>query len=180
VTRPSRDNTEKRKTHLSLFLGFGKLFCPFFSTTLKVLPFCLFKLSIFSMFLLFSTLFQKYTIIESNVGTGVVRSLNPGIDTIGVRVPDCEFIRKVSRGSGSVLALTSANLSGDRSSVCVNDFQSLWQHCACVYDGGLLPLRRAGSTIVDLTKVGKYKVIRPGSAKQETLAILEKYLLEEE
>ncbi|CAN6806466.1 unnamed protein product, partial [Brassica oleracea] len=125
---------------------------------------------------------SKSTITESNVGTGVVRSsLNPAIDTIGVRVPDCEFIRKVSRGSGSVLALTSANLSGDRSSVCVNDFQSLWQHCACVYDGGLLPLGRAGSTIVDLSKVGKYKVIvRPGSAKQETLAILEKYLLEEE
>lgn len=60
------------------------------------------------------------------------------------------------------MALTSANLSGDRSSVCVNDFQSLWQHCACVYDGGLLPSGRQGSTIVDLTKVGKYKVIRPG------------------
>ncbi|KAF3549380.1 hypothetical protein DY000_02001019 [Brassica cretica] len=108
------------------------------------------------------------------------RSLNLGVDTIGVRVPDCEFIRKVSRGSGSVLARTSANLSGDRSSVCVNDFQSLWQHCACVYDGGLLPSGRAGSTIVDLSKFGKYKVIRPGSAKQETLAILEKYFLEDE
>jgi tRNA A37 threonylcarbamoyladenosine synthetase subunit TsaC/SUA5/YrdC len=90
------------------------------------------------------------------------KSLNPGIGTIGVRVPDCEFIREVSRGSGSVLALTSANLSGDRSSVCVKDFENLWQHCAYVYDGGLLPSGRAGSTIVDLTKVGKYKIIRPG------------------
>ena len=60
------------------------------------------------------------------------------------------------------MALTSANLSGDRSSVCVNDFENLWQHCACVYDGGLLPSGRAGSTIVDLSKVGKYKIIRPG------------------
>ncbi|WZZ21742.1 hypothetical protein YC2023_123129 [Brassica napus] len=108
------------------------------------------------------------------------KSLNPGIDTIGVRVPDSEFIREVSRGSGSVLALTSANLSGDRSSVCVNDFENLWQHCAYVYDGGLLPSGRAGSTIVDLSKVGKYKIIRPGSAKEATVAILEKYLLEEE
>ncbi|WZZ38839.1 hypothetical protein YC2023_035098 [Brassica napus] len=33
---------------------------------------------------------------------------------------------------------------------------------------------------VDLSNSGKYKVIRPGSAKQETLTILEKYLLEEE
>ncbi|KAL0735244.1 hypothetical protein Bca4012_011454 [Brassica carinata] len=108
------------------------------------------------------------------------KSLNPGIDTIGVRVPDSDFIRGVSRGSGSVLALTSANLSGDRSSVCVNDFEKLWQHCAYVYDGGLLPSGRAGSTIVDLSKVGKYKIIRPGSAKEATVAILEKYLLEEE
>lgn len=61
-----------------------------------------------------------------------------------------------------MLALTSANLSGDRSSVCVNDFENLWQHCAFVYDGGLLPSGRAGSTIVDLTKVGKYKIIRRG------------------
>ncbi|CAN8301083.1 unnamed protein product [Cochlearia groenlandica] len=108
------------------------------------------------------------------------KSLNPGIDTIGVRVPDCEFVREVSRGSGSVLALTSANLSGDRSSVCVNDFEGLWRHCAHVFDGGLLPSGRAGSTIIDLSKVGKYKVVRAESAKQATVAILEKYLLEEE
>ncbi|CAH8357583.1 unnamed protein product [Eruca vesicaria subsp. sativa] len=54
------------------------------------------------------------------------RSLKPGIDTIGVRVPDCDFIREVSRGLGSVLALTIANLKG-----------------------------RQGPTIVDLSKVGK-------------------------
>lgn len=61
-----------------------------------------------------------------------------------------------------MLALTSANLSGDRSSVCVKDFENLWQHCAYVYDAGLLPSGRAGSTIVDLSKIGKYKIIRPG------------------
>ncbi|CAH8327260.1 unnamed protein product [Eruca vesicaria subsp. sativa] len=80
------------------------------------------------------------------------RSLKPGIDTIGVRVPDCD---EVSRGLGSVLALTIANLKGDRSSVCVNDFESLWQYCAYVYDGGLVPSGRQGPTIVDLSKVGK-------------------------
>ncbi|CAH8387912.1 unnamed protein product [Eruca vesicaria subsp. sativa] len=90
------------------------------------------------------------------------RSLNPGVDTIGVRVPYCEFIMEVSRGSGSVLALTSANLTGDRSIVCVNDFESLWQHCAYVYDGGLLQSGREGSTIIDMSKIGKYKIIRPG------------------
>ncbi|GLT99056.1 hypothetical protein SLE2022_165230 [Rubroshorea leprosula] len=108
------------------------------------------------------------------------KSLNPGLDSIGVRVPDSNFIRIISRGSGSALALTSANLSGKPSSVCINDFENLWEHCAYVYDGGVLPSGRAGSTIVDLTKPAKYKILRPGSAKEETVAVLEKHSLAEE
>ncbi|KAJ1424357.1 YrdC-like domain [Sesbania bispinosa] len=103
------------------------------------------------------------------------RSLNPGLDSIGVRVPDCNFIRIIARGSGTALALTSANLSGQPSSVCIKDFEKLWEHCAFVYDGGLLPTGRAGSTVVDLTTPYKYKILRPGSAKEETVAILEKH-----
>ncbi|XP_062173842.1 uncharacterized protein LOC133879337 [Alnus glutinosa] len=108
------------------------------------------------------------------------KSLNPGFDSIGVRVPDCNFIRVIARGSGSALALTSANLSGQPSSVCIKDFENLWQHCAFVYDSGLLPAGRAGSTIVDLTRVGKYKILRPGSAQEETAAILDRHSLLEE
>ncbi|KAI3904040.1 hypothetical protein MKX01_039974 [Papaver californicum] len=58
--------------------------------------------------------------------------------------------------------LTSANLSGQPTSVCIKDFENLWEHCKYVYDGGLLPSGRAGSTVVDLTKLGKYKILRPG------------------
>ncbi|KAF6150479.1 hypothetical protein GIB67_030280 [Kingdonia uniflora] len=108
------------------------------------------------------------------------RSLNPGLDSIGVRVPDSKFIRAVAHGSESALALTSANLSGKRSSVSIKDFECLWEHCAYVYDGGLLPSGRSGSTIVDLIKLGKYKILRPGSALKETVVILHKYSLQEE
>ncbi|KAK6163304.1 hypothetical protein DH2020_000168 [Rehmannia glutinosa] len=90
------------------------------------------------------------------------KSLNPGLDSIGVRVPDCNFIRVIARGSGSALALTSANLSGQPSSVDITDFENLWHHCAYVYDGGVLPSGRAGSTVVDLSMLGKYKILRPG------------------
>lgn len=90
------------------------------------------------------------------------RSLNPGFDSVGVRVPDCNFIRVIARGSGTALALTSANLSGQSSSVCIKDFEDLWGRCAYVYDGGLLPSGRAGSTVVDLTAPNKYKILRPG------------------
>ncbi|GFZ20466.1 RING/U-box superfamily protein [Actinidia rufa] len=56
------------------------------------------------------------------------KSLNPGLDSIGIRVPDCNFIRVIASGSGSALALTSANLSGQPSSVGIKDFENLWEH----------------------------------------------------
>ncbi|PWA61406.1 DHBP synthase RibB-like alpha/beta domain-containing protein [Artemisia annua] len=107
------------------------------------------------------------------------KSVNAGLDSVGVRVPDSDFIRKIARGSGSALALTSANLSGQPSSVDINDFKNLWEHCAFVYDGGILPAGRAGSTIVDLTVLGKYKILRAGSAKEATISILERHSLQE-
>ncbi|KAL3829181.1 hypothetical protein ACJIZ3_017983 [Penstemon smallii] len=108
------------------------------------------------------------------------KSLNPGLDSIGVRIPDYNFIRAIARGSGSAIALTSANLSGHPSSVDVKDFANLWEHIAYIYDGGVLPAGRAGSTIVDLTQKGKYRILRPGSAKDETVVILERHSLVEE
>jgi len=90
------------------------------------------------------------------------RSLNPGLDSIGVRVPDLDFIRSIARGAGSALALTSANLSGRPSSVSIRDFEDLWPHCSYVFDGGILPSGRAGSTIVDLITPGVYKILRDG------------------
>ncbi|XAR59758.1 hypothetical protein NMG60_11015714 [Bertholletia excelsa] len=108
------------------------------------------------------------------------KSLNPGLDSIGVRVPDSNFIRIISRGFGSALALTSANLSGQPSSVCIKDFENLWENCEYVYDAGVLPSGRAGSTVVQLTKPGRYKILRAGSAEEETVAILERHSLLED
>ena len=107
----------------------------------------------------FSVLTATYVSGDSSI---LEESLNPGLESIGVRVPDYDFIRAIARGSGSALALTSANLSGQPSSVSINDFEDLWQYCAYVYDGGLLPRGRAGSTIVDLTKPRTYKILIPG------------------
>ncbi|KAM3315131.1 hypothetical protein ACQJBY_033719 [Aegilops geniculata] len=103
------------------------------------------------------------------------RSLNPGLDSIGVRVPKLDFIRSIARGAGSALALTSANLSGRPSSVSVKDFGDLWPHCSYVFDGGILPSGRAGSTIVDLITPGVYKILRDGSSREETMAVLGKF-----
>ncbi|KAL2622207.1 hypothetical protein R1flu_002412 [Riccia fluitans] len=106
-------------------------------------------------------------------------SLNPGLPSIGVRIPDSSFIRSLCRQFGGALALTSANSSSEQSTVAVAEFSHLWSHCFAVFDAGTLPAGRAGSTIVDLTSPGEFKVLRPGSALSETVEILSRYNLTE-
>lgn len=102
-------------------------------------------------------------------------SLNPGVGSIGIRIPDSDFIRGLSRSFGGALALTSANTSSHASTVRVEEFEHLWPHCAFVFDAGTLPGGRAGSTIVDLTQEGVFKVVRPGSVLQKTKETLAKF-----
>jgi tRNA threonylcarbamoyl adenosine modification protein (Sua5/YciO/YrdC/YwlC family) len=103
------------------------------------------------------------------------KSLNPGLGSIGVRIPDDHFIRSLCTTFGGALALTSANLSNQPSTVSVEEFRHLWAHCSVVFDAGLLPPGRAGSTIVDLTEPGTYRIVRDGSALQETKDVLRNF-----
>ena len=92
----------------------------------------------------------------------------------GVRIPDHEFMRAVCRSHGGAIALTSANISGGTSPLCVNDFMHLWPHCAAVFNGKRIQADRAGSTIVELSAAGKFKIVRKGVA----LEAAEKALLQ--
>eukprot|EP00271_Cylindrocystis_brebissonii_P010175 TRINITY_DN26283_c0_g1_i1.p1 TRINITY_DN26283_c0_g1~~TRINITY_DN26283_c0_g1_i1.p1 ORF type:complete len:220 (-),score=42.45 TRINITY_DN26283_c0_g1_i1:967-1626(-) len=108
-------------------------------------------------------------------------SLNPGVLGIGVRIPDAPFIREVAREFDGALALTSANRSGGLSSVRVEEFEELWPFCAAVFDGGELKAGRAGSTVVTLEARGHFRIIRRGSAAEETTAVLrQRFGLEEQ
>eukprot|EP01018_Ginkgo_biloba_P018934 Gb_03916 [translate_table: standard] len=118
-------------------------------------------------------------VLERGEDSLLEKSLNPGLDSIGVRIPECNFIRMVARDFGSALALTSANQSGQPSTVCIQEFEQLWKHCAYIYDGGQLPAGRAGSTIVDLMRPRVYRILRVGSALEETRATLERFGFEE-
>lgn len=79
---------------------------------------------------------------------------------------------------GGPLALTSANLSSQASSLSVEEFQDLWPHLSLVIDGGPIgdsesPECRLGSTVVDLSVPGKFGIIRSGCALENTTAILQ-------
>ncbi|KAI1231258.1 YrdC domain-containing protein, partial [Lamprotornis superbus] len=119
------------------------------------------------------------------------KDLNPFTSLVGVRIPDHPFMRDLARACPGPLALTSANISSQGSTLTVlgchwsswaepqalsvelsfsnkpREFQDLWPQLSLVIDGGPIgdtqsPECRLGSTVVDLSVSGKFSIIRPG------------------
>ncbi|XP_019063247.1 yrdC domain-containing protein, mitochondrial [Fukomys damarensis] len=110
------------------------------------------------------------------------KDLNPFTPLVGIRIPDHAFMQELAQMFGGPLALTSANLSSQASSLKVEEFQDLWPSLSLVIDGG--PIGdcqslecRLGSTVVDLSVPGKFGIIRPGCALESTTVTLQKYRL---
>lgn len=109
-------------------------------------------------------------------------ALNPSISLVGVRIPNCHFIRQVARYCSEPLALTSANVSSKDSTLSIHEFQELWPQLDVVFDGGELgsgDSKRAGSTVIDLSTPGRFRIIREGCAFKETKKLLEEFHIEE-
>ncbi|XP_048681760.2 threonylcarbamoyl-AMP synthase [Caretta caretta] len=107
------------------------------------------------------------------------KDLNPFTSLVGIRIPNHPFIREVAQACSGPLALTSANISTQASTLTVSEFQDLWPQLSLVIDGGVIgdiqsPECRLGSTVVDLSVSGKYTIIRPGCALTPTVEILGK------
>ncbi|XP_075029969.1 threonylcarbamoyl-AMP synthase [Calonectris borealis] len=105
------------------------------------------------------------------------KDLNPFTSLVGVRVPNHPFIRELARACSGPLALTSANISCQASTLTVSEFQDLWPQLSLIIDGGPIgdvqsPECRLGSTVVDLSVSGKFTIIRPGCALTSTVEIL--------
>jgi tRNA threonylcarbamoyl adenosine modification protein (Sua5/YciO/YrdC/YwlC family) len=93
------------------------------------------------------------------------KELNPNTTSIGIRIPDYKFMIELAAFCDEPIALTSANVSNQPSSLSIKEFESLWDHLDLIVDGGELSqnqLAKAGSTVIDLTKKGTYKIIREG------------------
>ncbi|XP_059920581.1 yrdC domain-containing protein, mitochondrial [Gadus macrocephalus] len=103
------------------------------------------------------------------------KDLNPFTPLVGVRIPDHGFLRRLCQMCEEPLALTSANISSQTSTVAVHEFQDLWPRLALVVDDGPIgDQNRLGSTVVDLSVLGKYRVIRPGCAFTSTVDLLQR------
>ncbi|KAL1766662.1 yrdC domain-containing protein, mitochondrial [Sigmodon hispidus] len=84
------------------------------------------------------------------------KDLNPFTPLVGIRIPNHASMQDLAQLFGGPLALTSANLSSQASSLRVEEFQDPWPHLSLVIDGGPVgdsqsPECRLGSTVVDLS-----------------------------
>ena len=91
-----------------------------------------------------------------------------GLDTVGLRCPDCEITREIIRLSGVPVAAPSANISGKPSTTTAEHVRHDHDgRIDCIVDGGSC---RVGveSTIVDLTD-RRPRLLRPGGIGPEEL-----------
>ena len=105
--------------------------------------------------------------------------LNPDHNLVGIRVPDYSFVRELCHLTGPI-ALTSANISSQTSCLNIEEFRSLWPSVDAVFNGGQLghiDPERLGSTIIDLSTKGYFRIVRDGCVLSHTLQILKKYKL---
>ena len=107
---------------------------------------------------------------DAQLAAGVTSTL--GSERVGIRIPDAPFIRAICRQHRGALALTSANRSGSESPLRFGETLEVLEHCAAAFDAGVLGMERVGSTIIDLTREGEFRVIREGSGLGGTLHAL--------
>ncbi|XP_067633059.1 threonylcarbamoyl-AMP synthase [Eurosta solidaginis] len=104
------------------------------------------------------------------------RFLNPNTTKIGIRIPDFLFIQNLcSMFDEQPLALTSANRSGEPSSLNIHEFEAIWPKLGGIFDAGQIGMseeRRFASTVVDLSQPGFFKLVREGVALKSTLKTL--------
>lgn len=115
--------------------------------------------------------FERQSVLNPN--------LNPNTNLIGIRIPDHQFIRKLAELHGGPVALTSANFSNDPSTLEINEFKDMWPFLQRIFDGGRLSscekseaAARAGSTVIDLSTQGKFRIIRNGTALDACVMLL--------
>lgn len=102
-------------------------------------------------------LFRAFTPGRITIITGTV-----GGGTLGVRIPDHEFVLALLKELGEPLASTSANLSGMAAALnCADALSGLNGVPAIAVDGGALPAGSLASTVVDVSGA-EVRILREG------------------
>ncbi|KRY91376.1 YrdC domain-containing protein, mitochondrial [Trichinella pseudospiralis] len=95
---------------------------------------------------------------------------------VGFRVINHNFVMKLCQQVGQPLPLTSANIANERSCLEVSEFKSIHPNLSLIVDAGKIsssdPRSRIGSTVVDFSLPGTFKIVREGQALQHCLSVL--------
>jgi tRNA threonylcarbamoyl adenosine modification protein (Sua5/YciO/YrdC/YwlC family) len=105
---------------------------------------------------------------------------NPTTENVGIRIPQQNFVQLLTQEfPDESIAQTSANLSGTpESPLCIEDFENLWPSLDLIIDAGPIiqnHCNRNGSTIIDLSVKGEFKIVRDGCAKEQTVKTLKEF-----
>jgi L-threonylcarbamoyladenylate synthase len=101
-------------------------------------------------------------------GHNLSRRVNPGMTTIGVRIPDHPIAQAVLHAMAVPLVGTSANLTGEAEALSAADMaQTLGDEVAVIIDGGKSQLGVA-STVIEVTQTS-LTILRQGSVTKEQL-----------
>ena len=89
-----------------------------------------------------------------------------GLDTIGIRIPDSDYVLNLIDRAGPLL-VTSANISGSSNTTCTSDvLDQLDGRISLVVDGHTDS--KVASTIIDMSK-GALKILRLGDITREEI-----------
>jgi len=113
----------------------------------------------------------------------ISNKLNEKIDYLGVRIPNESTILTICQAVGLPLALTSANLSGEKSPLEIKDFANIWGNLDLILDGGRIDASgRTGSSIFKFVEKMKesgeittaVELVRRGEGYEEICVLFEK------
>ena len=105
-------------------------------------------------------------------------NLNPNCSTLGVRIPDHQFVLDLCRSVGRPIALTSANKSNTGNSVQVQDFQNLWDDLDLTVNGGELGKPQASTVFSVSVTDNTFTIIREGRDFDKVQKALKKHGLQ--
>lgn len=113
--------------------------------------------------------------------SNVYEHINPGEKYLGFRVAKKRtFLHQVINRLQKPLILVSARLQNRSNSIDIEEFKELWPKIELIFDGGKLNKNnRAGSTVVDLSIMLRYILVRRAVACSAVMSICEQYQLTE-
>lgn len=98
---------------------------------------------------------------------------NPDVTNVAIRIPNCRFMIELAQRLNEPIALTSANISNEPSTISIEEFRILWSEVDLVVDGGVLASNdRRGSTIADLSQQGSFHIQRLGIDNERIIKYL--------